>query len=150
MDKRRKDLEERKKREESIKREDEARFEKMDKNKKEVITQIQNVFAEIRKELKNREDELLKEVDIIFNNKKFDDKVLENSEKLSENIKSLLNRTENINNGDNGNTLHNSEKNSIFVNNPNAISEIQDNNKKNKTQKKILKEGTVIKKKMIE
>jgi len=51
------------------------------------------------------------------------------------------------NNGDNGNTLHNSEKNSIFMNNPNAISEIQDNNKKNKTQKKILKEGTVIKKK---
>ena len=101
-------------------------IEKMDKNKKEVITQIQNVFTEIRKELKNREDELLKEVDIIFNNKKFDDKVLENSEKLSENIKSLLSRTENINNGDNGNKL--SSFINICLNVENEVNSIIDKN----------------------
>ena len=44
-------------------------LEEIDKNKEQVKEEIQKIFTKIRNELNNREDELLIEVDQIFEKK---------------------------------------------------------------------------------
>ena len=87
-----------------------ALFEKIKKNKDEIKIKIQNIFTKIRNELNNREDELLLNVDKTFRNVYCDEKILKDSEKLPERIKTLLNKVGNINN------YYNENKISLFLN----------------------------------
>ena len=57
---------------------------------------IQKIFTIIRNILNNREDELLLEVDKIFNPVYFDEKIIKQSEKLPNKVKSLLEKSKNI------------------------------------------------------
>ena len=106
-------------------------FEKINENKEEIKSKIQNVFTKIRNELNKREDELLLEVDKIFDKAYVDERILKDSEKLPEKINSLLSKAENINN------YYNENKLSLFLNvcinvenNIKNIMEINDNIKK--------------------
>ena len=72
-------------------------FEKINKSKEELKTQIQNVFTKIRNELNNKEDKLLTEVDEKFDNLYCNENIVKNSEKLPEKIKDLLKKAENAN-----------------------------------------------------
>ena len=67
-------------------------MEEIDKNKDKVKEEIQKIFTKIRSELNNREDQLLNEVDNLFE-KKFDIKNIDNilkEKKFSNKIKTLL------------------------------------------------------------
>ena len=71
-------------------------FERIIKNKEEIKLNIQKIFTIIRNILNNREDELLLEVDKIFDNIYFDEKIIKQSEKLPNKVKSLLEKSKNI------------------------------------------------------
>ena len=70
-------------------------FEKIYKDKEELKLKIQNIFTKIRNSINDREDELLLEVDKIYNDvyfddKCFDDNIIKDSEKLPNKIKLSL------------------------------------------------------------
>ena len=65
-------------------------IEKINSNKEELKLKIQKVFTKIRNELNNREDELLYEVDNIYQNLFFNDEIIKESEKLPKKIKLSL------------------------------------------------------------
>ena len=72
----------------------EKNMEEIDKNKEEIKGEIQKVFTKIREELNNREDQLLIEVDQIFETK-FNAKYLDNilkEKKLDEKIKIFIDK----------------------------------------------------------
>ena len=71
-------------------------FERIIKNKEEIKLNIQKIFTIIRNILNNREDELLLEVDKIFDGVYFDEKIIKQSEKLPNKVKSLLEKSKNI------------------------------------------------------
>ena len=56
---------------------------------------IQKIFTIIRNILNNREDELLLEVDKFFDGVYFDEKIIKQSEKLPNKVKSLLEKSKN-------------------------------------------------------
>ena len=69
-------------------------MEEIDKSKEEIKQEIQKIFTKIRGELNNREDQLLNEVDQIFE-KKFNVENIDNilqEKKFSEKIKILLDK----------------------------------------------------------
>ena len=69
-------------------------MEEIDKNKEEIKQEIQNIFTKIRGELNNREDQLLIEVDKIFE-KKFNVESIDNilkEKKFNEKIKIFLDK----------------------------------------------------------
>ena len=69
-------------------------MEEIDKNKEEIKGEIQKVFTKIREELNNREDQLLIEVDQLFE-KKYNSKYLDNilkEKKFDEKIKIFLDK----------------------------------------------------------
>ena len=69
-------------------------MEEIDKNKEEIKGEIQKVFTKIREELNNREDQLLIEVDQIYE-KKYNSKYLDNilkEKKLDEKIKIFIDK----------------------------------------------------------
>ena len=68
-------------------------FEKIDKDKEELKLNIQNIFTKIRNELNNREDELLAEVDKLYNEICCDVNILKQSEKLPNIVKINLERS---------------------------------------------------------
>ena len=70
-------------------------FEKINENKEEIKSKIQNIFTKIRNELNNREDELLSEVDKKFDMMYCDENIVKESKKLPEKIKTLLEKAEN-------------------------------------------------------
>ena len=72
-------------------------FEEIDKNKDQVKQEIQKIFTQIRTELNNREDQLLIEVDKIFE-KKFNNENVDNflkEKKFPEKIKTFLEKGKN-------------------------------------------------------
>ena len=78
----------------SLKNDLEKNMEEIDKNKEEIKGEIQKVFTKIREELNNREDQLLIEVDQIFETK-FNAKYLDNilkEKKLDEKIKIFIDK----------------------------------------------------------
>ena len=72
-------------------------FEKINGNKEELKLKVQKIFTNFRNTLNEREDELLLEVDEIFNNKYCDEKIIKDYEKLPNKIKSLLEKSKLIN-----------------------------------------------------
>ena len=65
-------------------------FENIEKNKENLKLEIQNIFTKIRNILNNREDELLLEVDNLFNSNYIGEDIIKKGEKLPKQIKLSL------------------------------------------------------------
>ena len=65
-------------------------FENIEKDKENLKMEIQNIFTKIRTILNNREDEILLEVDNLFDTKYFNGDIIKKGEKLPKQIKSSL------------------------------------------------------------
>ena len=57
-------------------------FQKIDKDKEDLKLEIQNIFTKIRNALNNREDELLLQIDNIYNDKFFNENIIKEGENL--------------------------------------------------------------------
>ena len=58
-------------------------FEKIEKDKDNLKLEIQNIFTKMRNSINKREDELILEVDNLYNNKYFNEDIIKKGEKLS-------------------------------------------------------------------
>ena len=65
-------------------------IDEVNKNKEELIKEIQKTFTNLRNALNKREEQLLLEVEEINKEKYFDDDMIKESEKLSERVKKYL------------------------------------------------------------
>ena len=65
-------------------------FQNIEKDKEDLKLEIQNIFTKVRNTLNNRENELLLEVDKLFNNKYFNEDIIKKGEKLPKQIKLSL------------------------------------------------------------
>ena len=65
-------------------------FEDIEKDKENLKLEIQNIFTKIRNTLNDREDELLLEVDNLFNDKYFNEDIIKKGDKLPKKIKLSL------------------------------------------------------------
>ena len=65
-------------------------FENIDKEKENLKLEIQKIFTKIRNTINNREDELLLSVDIFFNEKYFNEELIQKGKKLPKQIKVSL------------------------------------------------------------
>ena len=65
-------------------------FQNLEKDKENLKIEIQNIFTKIRNSLNKREDELLLEVDNLYNNKYFNEDIIKKGEKLPKQIKLSL------------------------------------------------------------
>ena len=81
-------------------------FQKICKNKESLKLQIQKIFTKLRNSLNEREDELLLEVDKQFDNIYFDEKIINESEKLPVKVKKYLDEGKSIENQWNNNELN--------------------------------------------
>ena len=68
-------------------------FEKIKENKEKLKLNIQNIFTKIRNCLNNREDELLLEVDKIFEDKFFKEEIIKENKKLPKKIKKYFEKS---------------------------------------------------------
>ena len=80
-------------------------FEKIDKNKEELKTNIQKIFTKLRNVLNEREEELLNEADNKYNEIYFNEEIIKQSEKLTNKIKISLEKGKEIQNNWNNNKL---------------------------------------------
>ena len=71
-------------------------FENIETDKDNLKVNIQNVFTKIRNNLNNREDELLKEVDNLFNSKYLIEDIIKKGEKIAKQIKLSLDKGKSI------------------------------------------------------
>ena len=88
-------------------------FEKINENKEKLKSKIQKIFTKIRNIINEREDELLLKVDEKFDNLFFKGKKIKDIEKLSNNIKIILERGKAI---DNENEWDDDNKLSLLIN----------------------------------
>ena len=65
-------------------------FEKKEKDKDDLKLKVQNIFTKIRTTLNDREDKLLKEIDIFYQDKYFNEDIIKKGEKLPKKIKLSL------------------------------------------------------------
>ena len=62
-------------------------YEKINNNKEELKLNILKIFTNIRNEINKREDEIINEIDKLYNNIYFDDNLIKKSEKVTNQIK---------------------------------------------------------------
>ena len=86
-------------------------FEKITDNKEELKKKIQKIFTKFRNELNNREEQLLKEVDIVYDQEFFKEEKLKEIEKLPNKIKLSLEKEKIIE------KEYNDNKKAFFINN---------------------------------
>ena len=72
--------------------------EKVDEEKGELKTKVQNIFTKIRNALNEREEKILDDIDKIFEKKYSNETIFKESEKLPKKIKSSLEKGKTINN----------------------------------------------------
>ena len=72
-------------------------IQELTKKKEELILEIQKVFTKIRTIINEREDKLLAEVEEIYKNKFYDEKIVKESEKLPLKVKNCLDSIEVLN-----------------------------------------------------
>ena len=103
-------------------------FEKIDKNKEELKTNIQKIFTKIRNVLNEREEELLNEVNNKYNKIFFNEDIIKQNEKLPNKIKISLEKGKEIQNNWNNNKLILLINNCLNIeNNINEIKLLNDN-----------------------
>ena len=71
-------------------------FDKIDKEKEELKLNVQKIFTRLRTVTNEREDELLNDIDKIFNDKFFDENSLKEEEKLPGKIKSSMEKVKDM------------------------------------------------------
>ena len=71
-------------------------FEKVEKNKEDLKLTVQKAFTKIRTALNEREDKLLEEIDNLFNERYFNEEIINNGEKLPKKIKVSLDKGKQI------------------------------------------------------
>jgi len=81
-------------------------FEKVEKNKEELKMNIQKIFTNIRNTLNEREDELLLDVDKLYNELFINENIMKESEKLPNKIKISLEKGKEIDNNWKNNKLN--------------------------------------------
>ena len=81
-------------------------FEKIKENKEELILKVQKLFTKLRNIINNREDELLLEINNIFDKNFFNENLINKSEKLPNRIKASLEKGKLINEQWNNNKLN--------------------------------------------
>ena len=127
-------------------------YEKINKSKEELKQKIMKIFTEIRDQLNNREDELLLEIDKIYDDLYFKEELINESKNLSNKIKTNVEKGKQININNNSisiiNDCINIENNIKDINNININKEkskrlinlnIMFNNNKEKEIKEIIK-----------
>ena len=106
-------------------------FEKINKSKEELKMKIQNIFTKLRNSLNDREDELLSEVDKIYDISFFNEDIIKQSEKLPNKIKTSLEKGKIVynewNNNNNNNLSSLINDCLIIENNINNIKDINEN-----------------------
>ena len=80
-------------------------IDKIEKSKEKLKTNIQKIFTKLRSALNDREDELLQEVDKIFNDLYINEEIIKDSNKLPNKIKISLEKGKEIENNWNNNIL---------------------------------------------
>ena len=65
-------------------------FEKIEKDKENLKLKVQNLFTKIRTIINEREDQLLKEIDNLYNEKLFNEEIIKKGEKLPKQIQLSL------------------------------------------------------------
>ena len=90
-------------------------FEKMNENKENLKLKIQKLFTKIRNEINNREDELLNEIDKLFNENYFKEDIIKLGEKFQDKIIKSLEKSKIIDNNWNNNKLNLSLYNCINI-----------------------------------
>ena len=80
-------------------------YDKIDKSKEELKTNIQKIFTKLRNSLNDREDELLSEVDKKYNELYINEEIIKDSHKLPNKIKISLEKGKDIENNWNNNVL---------------------------------------------
>ena len=71
-------------------------FEKVEKNKEDLKLTVQKAFTKIRTALNEREDKLLEEIDNLFNERYFNEEIINNGEKIPKKIKVSLDKGKQI------------------------------------------------------
>ena len=132
-------------------------YEKINNNKEELKLNIQKIFTKLRNKLNSREDEILLEVDNKFNKFYFNENIIKNAEKLTNQIKINLNKGKIIDNEWNDINSLDIEAKFIFeeeinkiIENIKSFGEINCINKNNKKDKEDLFENILKKSKIIE
>ena len=105
-------------------------YEKTTKDKDEIIIKINHIFSKIRSTLNNREEEILREVNKLYDNMLCDKKIIEECENIPEKIKLLLASRKRIDS---------------YINNNNLVSFINECSNFEKNVKEITKEHKKIK-----
>ena len=124
-------------------------FEKINENKENLKLKIQKIFTKIRNEIKNREDELLNEIDKLYDENYFKEDIIKSGEKLPDKIKKSLDQSKIIDNNWNNNKLNLSIYSCIniekYINDINIIeNEVKKYNLKNNSNIKFSPEENEI------
>ena len=113
-------------------------FKQIEKNKEELKLEVQKIFTKIRNSLNDREDELLIEIDNIFDNKYINEDIIKKGEKSPKKIKESLEKGKLINQKWNDdNALSNINDCINIENNIKEINIIKEGINKCKTNNKI-------------
>ena len=113
-------------------------FENIEKNKENLKLEIQNIFTKIRNSLNDREDELLNEIDILFNTKYFNEDIIKKGEKLPKQIKLSIEKGKLIDKEWNNKSLYSYINDCIKIeNNIKNINIIKENINRYNTSNKI-------------
>ena len=81
-------------------------FKKIEKDKEDLKIKIQKIFTKIRNTISDREEQLLIEIDNIFNGKYFNEDIIKKGEKLPKQIKSSIEKGKLIDKEWDNNNLH--------------------------------------------
>ena len=111
-------------------------FQKINESKEELKTKISSIFTKIRNSINNREDELLIEVDNLFDKTFFNEEMIKQGEKAPTQIKLFLDQGKILSKNWNDKTLINNINICINIeNNVKNINEINENIKINNSKK---------------
>jgi len=116
------------------------KFENIEKDKEKLKLEISYIFTKIRNNINNREDELLLEVDKLYNSKYFSEDIIKEGEKLPKKIQLLIEKGNLIDKewSNNNNNLYSYINDYINIENDvNTINIIEENINKCKINKNI-------------
>ena len=113
-------------------------FQKIEKDKDDLKLKIQNIFTKIRNAINEREEQILTQVDNLYNNKYFNEEIIKKGDKLPKQIKLSLEKGKLIDKEWDKNDLYSNINDCINIeNNIKKINIINESIKKCKTDNKI-------------